>query len=91
MVFTSTAAILSSELVPRATLSKHEYRGQNFKPHCDAHVDVIVIFFILDDFSSSFHIWNQIEAILYRTWILKISDNGFDIQPLTIFHTKTET
>ena len=47
--------------------------------------------FILYNSTSSFHIWIQIEAIMCKTWILKIIENGFDFRPLTIFQTQTET
>ena len=44
--------------------------------------------FLLHKLPSSFNIWNQNEAIMYRTWILKIPQNSFNFQPLTIFQTQ---
>ena len=38
-----------------------------------------------------FYIWSHIEAIIYKTWILKIPENGFDFRLFTIFQTETET
>ena len=36
-----------------------------------------------------FHIWNQIEAVMYITWISKIPQNGF-ILHLSIFEAEIE-
>ena len=53
----------------------HTHRGQNG--------------FILHNLPSSFHIWSQIEAIICKTLILKITVNGYiDFGPLTILKTK---
>ena len=34
---------------------------------------------------------NQIEALMYKIWVLKILEKGFDFLPLTIFQIETET
>ena len=56
-----------------ATLWRHWWcnRGQNG--------------FILRYLPSAIHMWSEIEAIVCKTLILKISEDGFDFWPLTIY------
>ena len=58
---------------------KHEFRGRYTKSHCDVtdHWGKFIFYIIVP---SSFHIWSQMEAIVYTTWILKIPGNSFDFQ-----------
>ena len=47
--------------------------------------------FHFTQFASSFQTWRQIEAIMRKTWILKITENGFDFRRyLTIFRAEAK-
>ena len=49
--------------------------------------DVLVTMVIgldLHDLSCNFDIWSQIDTMAYKTYILKIPENGCDFQPLTL-------
>ena len=46
--------------------------------------------FGLHNFPCRHRIWSPIKAIMYRTWILKILENGADFRPPAIFKTETE-
>ena len=85
--------ILALEIARKITFSETWLLEGNIQRHAVASLMMSswLKWFHFTQFASSFQTWRQIEAIMRKTWILKITENGFDFRRyLTIFRAEAK-